>query len=81
MYYFVMRRADPTRIWEARRAAVRNRLTDDERVSGALAERWLCAWDAEAGRRGIDRLDPDYWRDGTGWIDAERTTRRNPDDD
>lgn len=71
------RRADPERIHLARRAAVRNRLTG-EGMSEELAEHWCDAWEAEAARRKLERLSPDYWREGTAWIYAERPARKAP---
>jgi hypothetical protein len=35
------RRASPERIYEARRAAIRNRLTDEHRMPPEVAEQWL----------------------------------------
>jgi hypothetical protein len=68
------RRADPERIHEARRYAVRNGLTD---YGMALedAERWCDAWVLEATGRGLPH-DFDYWTFGEAWIAAERAARR-----
>jgi hypothetical protein len=41
------RRADPARIDEARRAAIRNRLVG-EGVTEASADTWISAWGARA---------------------------------
>ena len=41
------RRADPARIDEARRAAIRNRLIG-EGMTDMAAEAWIAAWDARA---------------------------------
>ena len=63
------RRADPARIFQARRAAIRNTLTG----SGMLletAERWLDAWVLEATGRGLPR-------DGTRAIRAVTARSRN----
>jgi len=46
------RRADPERIFQARRAAVRNGLSDTG-MSREDAERWCDAWEVEAAGRGL----------------------------
>lgn len=68
------RRADPERIFQARRAAVRNTLTG-RGMEPEKAERWCDAWELEAAGRGVPR-DRDYWTLGTAWIAAERAARR-----
>jgi hypothetical protein len=70
------RRADPARIDEARRAAIRNRLIG-EGMTAATAEAWIAAWDAEAAR---DGLEPGrvYWERGREWIAAGRQRRVRP---
>jgi hypothetical protein len=70
----VARRADPERIHEARRAAVRNGLTDYG-MSVEDAERWCDAWEIEAASRDLPR-DGAYWRTGAEWIAGERAARR-----
>jgi hypothetical protein len=49
------RRADPERIFEARRTAIQNRLTSTG-MDEATAERWCDAWIIEAIGRGLDRM-------------------------
>jgi hypothetical protein len=68
------RRADPERIHQARRAAIRNRLTGSG-MEEATAERWCDAWELEAAGRGLPE-DGDYWRTGAECIAAERAARR-----
>ena len=70
------RRADPERIHQARRDAVRNTLAGTG-MGVEAAERWCDAWEAEADRRGLAR-DRDYWSVGSDWIEAERAARRSP---
>jgi hypothetical protein len=69
----VSRRADPERIYQARRDAIRNRL-----ISGGkdpdVAERWCDAWEAEAVLQGVAR-DRDYWDAGELWIDRQCAAR------
>jgi len=70
------RRLNPGRIHLARRAAIRNGLTDTG-MALDLAERWCDAWEAEAERQSLERT-PDYWRQGRAWIEAERADRKLP---
>lgn len=70
------RRADPERIHQARRAAIRNGLTDFG-MDLATAERWCDAWEFEAAMRRL-RRDRDYWTAGEEWIAAERAAKRPP---
>jgi len=67
-------RADPERIFQARRIAVRNSLTDYG-MSVEDAERWCAAWEIEAASRQLPR-DRDYWQTGAMWIADERAARR-----
>ncbi len=71
------RRADPARIHQARRAAIRNRLLTDAGMDPDLADRWCEAWDTEATLRGLAR-DGDYWDAGKLWIDAQCAARKRP---
>jgi hypothetical protein len=70
------RRADPGRIHQARRIAVRNGLTDYG-MPLEDAEWWCDVWEAEAGGRGLPR-DRDYWTVGSAWIAEQRPARRQP---
>ena len=65
----VARRADPELIHQARRVAVRNRLTGSG-MDLDVAERWCDAWEAEAALQGISP-GRDYWDAGRLWIDAQ----------
>jgi hypothetical protein len=70
------RRADPERIYAARRAAIRNTLT----ATGMPlpdAEAWLRAWELESARRGVPTTG-DYWTVGSAWIAEQRAQRRKP---
>ena len=70
------RRADPARIDQARRAAIRNRLIG-ERMTEATADAWIAAWDAQAAQEGLEpgRV---YWERGWEWIAAGRRRRVRP---
>jgi hypothetical protein len=70
------RQADPARIDEARRAAIRNSLIG-EGVTEATAEAWIAAWDAEAAHEGLEpgRV---YWERGWDWITRKKQLRSRP---
>jgi hypothetical protein len=68
------RRADPERIHQARRAAVRNGLTDYG-MPLEEAERWCDAWELEAAGRGLPK-DAAYWEAGEAWMSEQRAKRR-----
>ena len=76
-HVWVTRRADPVRIHQARRAAIRNRLIGNTGLDLEVAERWCDAWEAEAALRGLTR-DGDYWDAGKLWIDAQCAARKRP---
>lgn len=71
------RRSDPRRIQDAWKAAVRDRLIEEQRLSSADAEAWLHAWDVEAARLGLI-LDGDHWTLGSVWIREQRAKHRTP---
>ena len=71
------RRSTPERIHAARRAAVRNGLTDHG-MPLATAEAWCDAWEAEADRQRLDRKSPVYWDGAPDWIAEQRQTRKLP---
>lgn len=70
------RRADPERIHQARRAAIRNRLISAGKEPD-VAEGWCDAWEAEAALRDLKR-DGDYWDAGKLWIDTQCAARKRP---
>lgn len=68
------RRADPERIYTARRTAVFRILTASGKTDELEAEHRLASWEREAERQGLDRLADDYWQAAQRWI-AERSWR------
>jgi hypothetical protein len=66
------RRPDPERIFEARRAAITNRLVDEDRVPRELAEQWIRGWELEADDRGLQRQSASFWDDARAWILEQR---------
>jgi hypothetical protein len=71
------RRADPSRIHEARRAVIRNRLLASGGMDQEVAERWCDAWEAEAALQQLPRGSA-YWDAGKLWIDAQCAARKQP---
>jgi hypothetical protein len=65
------RRADPERINQARRAAIRNVLIDESRMPPATADEWIAKWETEATNRGMTP-GSDYWTIGLVWIKEQR---------
>jgi hypothetical protein len=69
-----MRRADPERIYLARRAALFGNLTRTGAIDELEAEHRIAAWEREAERQGIPRLTAAFWEAGERWI-AEQPWR------
>ena len=65
------RRADPERINEARRAAIRNVLIDESHIPAATADDWIAKWETEATARGMTPSS-DYWTIGLVWMKEQR---------
>ena len=63
-------------IHQARRAAVRNGLTDAG-MDLELADRWCDAWETQAALQRIIRSAA-YWQIGKRWIDERRSARNQP---
>jgi hypothetical protein len=63
-----MRKPDPPRIYEAKRAGLRARMVSTRRVREVDVDRLLDGWDAEAAGRGLERADGRYWSDGEAWM-------------
>jgi hypothetical protein len=70
------RRADPERIYQAGRMAIRNRLLSDG-LSPESTEFWLTAWELEAATRQMATTG-DFWTVGDAWIAEQRAARRRP---
>jgi hypothetical protein len=66
------RRADPERIYHARRAATFAILTQTGAIDELDAEHWMARWEREAERLGLDRFSADFWAAGREWIAEER---------
>lgn len=61
-------RGDPSRIYEAAREGVRQRLMQSERISDRHAEQLLSSWEMHAALSGIDRLASGFWDQAATWI-------------
>ena len=62
------RRSTPDRIYQARRAAVLSRLTQERHLSAERAEALVSAWEVEGDSRGLERMTAAFWDAGTAWI-------------
>jgi hypothetical protein len=60
-----------SRIHEAQRAGLRNRIRDDWHVPEEKTDALLEAWPVEANGRGVEPGQSAYWRDGEAWIRAK----------
>ena len=69
------RRADPERIYQAGRAATRNRLIGDGLLE-VTANDWIARWEAHATEIGLVR-DGRYWEAGWNWISEQRGPKRD----
>jgi hypothetical protein len=66
------RRADPERIYTARRSAVSAKLTGPGVIDIFEAEYRIAAWEREAEQQGLDRLTVSFWEAGDRWIASKR---------
>lgn len=71
------RRADPERIYLARRSAVFRNLSSAGVIDELDAERLISAWERSSEAATIDRLTPAFWDGAERWIAAERVARRS----
>ncbi len=61
------RRGGPDRIYQAQRAGIFARLTQQERVNEPEAERLISAWEGHAEAEGLSRATVGFWTQrGTG---------------
>ncbi len=63
-----MRKPDPERIYQARRAANVRRLVLTHRLDDLDAEQWVAAWERETASRGLVRDADTFWEEGQVWI-------------
>jgi len=67
-----MRKPDPERIYQARRAATFCRLVDEHCLDELDAEHWMARWEREAEVRALDRHTDAFWQDSAPWITKQR---------
>ncbi len=60
-----------SRIHEAQRAGLRNRIRDHWHVPAEKTDALLEAWSVEANGRGVDPGQSAYWQDGEALIRAQ----------
>ena len=66
------RRGDPERIYQAQRAGVFARLTQNEHINELDAEHWIARWEREAELNGPARGSQGYWDAAWRWIVENR---------
>lgn len=71
------RRADPERIYQARRSAVFRKLTATGAIDELDAQHWIAAWERSPQAELADRLTPEFWEAGELWILSSRLARRD----
>ena len=69
------RRADPERIYVARRMGLVTRLVRVGRIGEDSAERWVAQWETEATFRGLDKRTTAFWEPAWDWIEKRREGR------
>ena len=62
------RRIDPIRVYAAQRAGMTRRLVEAFGLSEERAETLMSAWEREAERCGVRRLEPGFWTTGEVWM-------------
>lgn len=63
-----MGRGDPERIYQAQRAGIFARLTQQAPVNGREAEQWISRCEREAEGRALPRSVVGFWDQGWDWI-------------
>lgn len=66
------RRADPERIYLARRAALFRNLSAAGRIHELEAEHLIASWEGSPDAALIERLTPAFWVAAARWIAARR---------
>lgn len=70
------RRADPERIYEARRAALFRNLSAAGKVNELDAEHLIAAWERSPEAALMERLTPEFWEAAQLWIASVRLSGR-----
>jgi hypothetical protein len=71
----VTRRADPERIYQARRSATFASLTQTGVVDEFDAEHLISSWERSPEAAELDRLTPAFWEAADRWIATARRSR------
>jgi hypothetical protein len=72
-----MRRGDPERIYQAQRAGIFTRLTQQERLGEIAAEDWIKRWVDHAEADGLSRSTVGFWDAAWEWIAEQREPKRD----
>lgn len=67
-------RGDHQRIYEAQRAAISARLTEQLHVTERDAEQWIERWEHEAEARGLPSSTVGFWDQGWEWMAEQPRT-------
>jgi hypothetical protein len=67
-----MTRRDPERIYQAQRAGIFGRLTQNEHVDQLDAEHWISRWERHAETEGVERTAVGFWATAWEWIAEQR---------
>jgi hypothetical protein len=74
------RRADPERIYQARRAALFANLTQTRVIDELDAEHLIAAWERSDKAQALDRLRSAFWDAAYRWIAEQRSRVGGTDD-
>lgn len=72
------RRADPERIYQARRAATFGNLTRTGVVDELEAEHRIAAWERSPEAAALDRLTSAFWDAADRWLAEQRWSPHGP---
>jgi hypothetical protein len=64
-----MRRGDPERIYQAHRAGIFARLTQNEGVDELDAEHWISRWERDAEAQGLAQTTVGFWATAWDWCE------------
>ena len=72
-----MRRGDQERVYQAQRAGIFARLTQQERLGKLAAEDWIKRWEDHAEAEGLSRSTVNFWDAAWEWIAEQREPKRD----
>jgi hypothetical protein len=72
-----MKRGDPERIYQAHRAGIFARLTQNERLDELDAEHWISVWEHHAEAEGLSPATVGFWATAWAWIGEPQAPKRD----